>query len=249
MSCSAAARPNPRRDTGNLPPACVRARILAAEAAGDAAAKAAALADRDALIEGHWWLARGKARSFYTSRRQDLDDLRAAAWEAMLEAAELFDPDRGFAFSTYLTWTLRDRLVNECRRQRRVVYAPHTAYGRHASEAVRELAARTETSVSLNYTYTPYLDGQDVTFGDLLAREEPVGLDADERDALWASLDRLPPTWKQVLLYRYWDGLTYKEIGLRLGVSANRIQQLEQVALQRLRRYLARTFAREDPSP
>lgn len=247
MSCSVAApstaRSNPRSDSDKLAATCIRARILAAEAAGDAAAKAVALADRDVLIASHWWLTRGAARSFHTSSQLDLDDLRGAAYETLVNAAELFDPERGVKFSTYLTHSLRNHLVDECRRQRRIAYVPRGAYGKDTPHNLRELVAKAENPARLDFQYDDG-DGDGPVFGNLvLARRGSTGLDVDERDVLWEALNRLPPTWRQALLYRYWDGLKFKEIGRRLRVSATRAQQLEQAALEKIKVYLAPLFA------
>ena len=48
-------------------------------------------------------------------------------------------------------------------------------------------------------------------------------------------IDRLPPQYRQLALLRYWDDLTYQEIGRRVGLSTGAVKS----RLHRARRQLA----------
>jgi len=63
-------------------------------------------------------------------------------------------------------------------------------------------------------------------------------LQQEEREEIQRALAWLPRREAQVVGWYYWDGLTLKEIGARLGVSESRIHQLHQQALRRLRQWV-----------
>jgi len=107
---------------------------------------------------------------------------------------------------------------------------------------VRILRRASQTSLSLNSHID---DGGDAELGDLI--EQTIFPEADENvlrnsftQALWDALDGLPKREKQVLARRYGLGddqpHTLREIGASMGLSRERVRQIESRALARLRR-------------
>lgn len=150
------------------------------------------------------------------------EDLRQVGFFALLDAIELYDPNRGASFLHYLSFHLQH----------------------HFNEAAGLRTARTtgdpvNSSISLD---EPIGEDQDSVLSDLLAdgRDDMEGAEQrlyvrQLREALEKALADLTPSEADIIRARYFQNKTLREIAEDRGISQTRVQQQEQKGLRKLR--------------
>jgi RNA polymerase primary sigma factor len=204
----------------------------------------------------------------YQGQELSLLDLIQEGIFGLIRAAEKFDWRRGYKFSTYATFWIRQAiqrgLANRARtiripvhigqRERKIARAERELHaqlgrppsdeeiGRHAElslEEIEEVRAVARTVTSLD---RPVGEEQETALGDLLEGDEPPPEQEVEvsltQEMLRRSVDELPDPEREVIRLRYGingdDPKPLRETGRRLGISAERVRQLEGKALQKL---------------
>jgi len=214
---------------------------------------------REALITRFLPLARSLAGR-YACGGEPFDDLFQVASVGLLNAIDRYDPRRGTSFMSYAvptihgairrhyrdaTWSVRiPRSVHDLAMRIRRVRDPLTsAYGRPPTvaeladavgaseedvlEALNALTANELVSLELP-------TGDDRTLGDELG-DTDAAYDRIEQRAVLNDLFRcLSGHERDVVALRFYDDLTQREIGQRLGVSQMAVSRLLKVVLPRL---------------
>jgi len=230
---------------------------------------------RQTLISANLRLVVYVAKRFM-GRGLALSDLIEEGNLGLIRAAEKFQPQRGFRFSTYATWWIRQAvqrgLANHAATVRLPVHIAE-ALGRLARERDRQLTKLgrepRESELAAALKVTPQrlrewqrasrqslsldasLDGEDESkrFVDLLtdseaASPEEQAFQSLERGQLTRLLAKLKDKERAVVVARFGleggEALTLEQTGAALGLTRERIRQIEQAAVRRLRA-LART--------
>jgi len=259
-----------------------RAKLLNAdeEKSLSRAAHGGCMASRQRMIECNLRLVVKVARA-YINRGLPLLDLIEEGNLGLIRAVEKFDPERGFRFSTYATWWIRQSversIMNQCRTVRLPIHVIRelTCYLRTTRKLEQELGRRPgieevarkldkpSKSVHTLFSFNEPTTSTDNQSGD--GSKSILDSIADDKnhtpeneyaeqaagELLGHWLDLLPKQQRIVVEHRF--GLhgkgrrTLEEVGQLLGVTRERVRQVQLAALARLREISRREGVMETP--
>jgi RNA polymerase nonessential primary-like sigma factor len=242
-------------------------------------------ASRQSMIEHNLRLVVSIAKG-YAGRGVPLADLIQEGNLGLMHAIDKFEPERGFRFSTYATWWIRQSVdravmnqgrvvrlpVHVMRELRQVLQArrtlendPEFALARKGIEGdgvrvedvaallgrdvhdVADLLALAETPKSVDAVMNR--SGDEYTLGDSMADElapDPIGVTQNHE------IERLLDKWIDALSHREREVLegrfglhdrepeTLDVLGYRLGLTHERVRQIQHEALIKLKRHVFR---------
>lgn len=201
----------------------------------------------------------------YQNRGLSLEDLIQEANIGLITAANKFDFSLGYKFTTYAGWWINQAINKALEKYSRTIRIPAHIIEEHnkiekVAEGLRislnrapssdEIGVATGHSAAEIEQIRSYFcetasidatvgDGDD-SYGSLLEEveaENPIelALVSENEEIVNAVLETIPKTEADIIKLRIMQNMSLEDTGTKLGISAERVRQLEAKALRKLR--------------
>ena len=198
----------------------------------------------------------------YQNQGLSLADLINEGNVGLIKAAEKYDETRGFKFISYAVWWIRQSILQAIADQSRIVRLPLNQVGSmnkinrilNKFESVEEISERTDLpeekideailvsgrQVSMD---APFVDGEDNSLLDIMPNNDAPMADRQLlieslRAEISNALQLLSERERNIITAFYGIGqaeMTLEEIGNKYGLTRERVRQIKEKAIRRLR--------------
>ena len=192
----------------------------------------------------------------YQNQGLSLPDLINEGNLGLIKAAEKFDETRGFKFISYAVWWIRQSILQALAEQARIVRLPLNQVGtlnkitkalsKFEQENERRPSAEDTLKVSGRHISVdaPFVEGEDNSLLDVLVNEDAPNADRSlMNESLSREIDhvlsKLSEREAEIVKLFFGIGghqeMTLEEIGLKFNLTRERVRQIKEKAIRRLR--------------
>ena len=218
---------------------------------------------KERIVELHLYIAEIIARKF-SGRGVDYDDLYQVAALALFKAIDRFDASKGIKFVTFVTPTMVGEVKNYFRDRSRAIRLPRKGVQmaqelRLARARLEQELGRAprvdELAEEMNLTEEQVLEAMEMSnasgmtsldagitededsapLSKFLGFNDPGYSDFERTDMLRRALSTLDERQKEVIVGRFFENLSQRDLAERMGISQMTVSRIERQALTLLR--------------
>ena len=175
----------------------------------------------------------------YQNQGLSLPDLINEGNLGLIKAAEKFDETRGFKFISYAVWWIRQSILQALAEQARIVRLPLNQVG--TLNKITDTLKVSGRHISVD---APFVEGEDNSLLDVLVNEDAPNADRSlMNESLSREIDhvlsKLSEREAEIVKLFFGIGghqeMTLEEIGLKFNLTRERVRQIKEKAIRRLR--------------